>query len=73
MSAPMAAGALALELAQVGGQRNTIVSTYLVARLLGTTVATDNLDGNKSFKKLMGMGRLDIGRFIYGDDSKGNN
>jgi thermitase len=72
MSAPMAAGALALELAQVGGQRNTIVSTYLVARLLGTTVATDKLDGNKPFKKLMGMGRLDIGRFIYGDDSKGN-
>lgn len=72
MSAPMAAGALALELAEVGGQRNTIVSTYLVARLLGTTVSTDKLDGNKPFKKLMGMGRLDIGRFIYGDDSKGN-
>ena len=72
MSAPMVAGALALELAEVGGQRNTIVSTYLVARLLGTTVATDKLDGNKPFKKLMGIGRLDIGRFVYGDNSKGN-
>ncbi|WP_407572899.1 S8 family serine peptidase [Deinococcus altitudinis] len=70
MTAPMAAGALALELAEVGGQRNTIVSTYLASRLLGTTVDVDSLNGNKSYKKLLGQGRLDIKRFIYGDDSK---
>ncbi len=70
MSAPMAAGALALELAQVGGQRNTIVSAYLVSRLLGTTVSTNTVGINKPYKDLMGFGRLDIGRFVYGDNSK---
>ena len=71
MSAPMAAGALALELAQVGAQRDSVVSTYLAARLLGTTVDTDKVKENKPYEKLLGEGRLDIGRFIYGDNSKG--
>lgn len=73
MSAPMAAGALALELSQVGAQRNAIVSTYLAARLLGTTTDTDRIEANRPYRKLLGQGRLDIGRYVYGDSSKSNN
>ena len=66
MAAPMAAGALALELAEVGRQRNPIVSSYLVTRLMGTSTDTDKLPANAPYKKQMGQGRLDIGRMVYG-------
>jgi thermitase len=68
MAAPMAAGALALELAEVGGQRNVYASAYLMARLMSTTVNTDKVSGNSMYKKQMGLGRLDMKRMIYGDN-----
>lgn len=71
MSAPMAAGALALELAQWGGSRNTITSTLLVTRLLATTTDTDELKANKPYKELLGTGRLDIGAMVWGSNPKG--
>ena len=72
MAAPMAAGALALALAEVGAQKNTTVSAFLTARMLDTSTDIRNVDGNKPYEKLLGQGRLDIWRFIYGDTSKSN-
>jgi len=71
MSAPMAAGALALQLAEWGVPRNTISSTLLVARLLATTTDTDEIKANKPYKKLLGAGRLDIGAMVWGSNPKG--
>ena len=71
MSAPMAAGALALGLAEVGSNRSTTVSAFLTARMLDTSLDIDKVNGNKPYEKQLGRGRLDIGRFVYGDNSKG--
>jgi thermitase len=66
MSAPMAAGTLALGLGELGAPKNTVVSTLLAERLLITSVIVDGLSGNKPFYRQLGFGRLDIGNFIQG-------
>jgi thermitase len=66
MSAPMAAGALALALGELGAPKNMVISSVLTLRLLGTTVSVEKLKENKPYKKMLGTGRLDIGLFIVG-------